>query len=245
MKDGKPSVDFIKNLGFDEIYDIVAFRIILDEISQCYEALGLIHSLWTPIDIKFKDYIGFPKSNMYQSLHTTVMGPTGERIELQIRTHDMDHVAKSGIAAHWSYKEGNPVDESVSEKFAWIQKLVDNQENFSNPSEFMENVRIDLFPDDVYVFTPRGEIKTLPRGATPVDFAYSVHTDVGHTCVACRLDNRFAPLNTPLYSGQTVEIVTSASSRPNPAWLNYVVTAKARANIRNYLKKPYPIIKCI
>ena len=153
-----------QDLPFEEIYDITAFRIILDTVPQCYEALGLIHSLWKPIDHKFKDYVGRPKSNMYQSLHTTVIGPYGERIEIQIRTWEMDKVANSGIAAHWSYKEGRRIDENVSNKFAWIQNLVENQENFRDPGEFLENVRMDLFPDEVYVFTPRGEIKTLPRG---------------------------------------------------------------------------------
>jgi GTP pyrophosphokinase len=152
-----------QNLPFEEIYDIIAFRIILDSISQCYEALGFIHAMWKPIDHKFKDYIARPKPNMYQSLHTTVIGPSGERIEIQIRTWDMDWVAKSGIAAHWSYKEGKRIDENVSNKFAWIQDLVENQENFRDPGEYLENVRIDLFQDEVYVFTPRGEIKTLPR----------------------------------------------------------------------------------
>ncbi|MGD9288501.1 MAG: RelA/SpoT family protein, partial [Desulfobacterales bacterium] len=165
-----------QNLPFEEIYDIIAFRIILDSISHCYEALGLIHSMWKPIDHKFKDYIARPKANMYQSLHTTVVGPFGERIEIQIRNWEMDRVAKSGIAAHWSYKEGKRIDENISEKFAWIQDLVDNQENFRDPGEFLENVRIDLFQDEVYVFTPRGEIKTLANGATTVDFAYMIHT---------------------------------------------------------------------
>jgi GTP pyrophosphokinase len=169
-----------QNLPFEEIYDIIAFRIILESISQCYEALGFIHSMWKPIDHKFKDYIARPKPNMYQSLHTTVVGPFGERIEIQIRTWDMDRVAKSGIAAHWSYKEGKRIDDNISKKFAWIQDLVENQENFRDPGEFLENVRIDLFQDDVYVFTPRGEIKTLPKGATSVDFAYMIHTDVGN-----------------------------------------------------------------
>jgi len=168
-----------QNLPFEEIYDIIAFRIVLDSISHCYEALGLIHSMWKPIDHKFKDYIARPKANMYQSLHTTVFGPFGERMEVQIRTWEMDRVAKSGIAAHWGYKEGKQVDERVSRMYSWIQEVVENQENFRDPGEFMENVRIDLFPDEVYVFTPRGEIKTLPKGATPVYFAYMIHSEVG------------------------------------------------------------------
>jgi len=161
-----------QNLSFEEVYDIVAFRIILDTIPQCYEVLGLIHSIWKPVAKKFKDYIGVPKPNMYQSLHTTAIGPFGERIEIQIRTRDMDKVATSGIAAHWSYKEGQGFDEKISQAFSWIQNLVENQEDFIDPDEFLENVRIDLFPDEVYAFTPQGDIKSLPRGATPIDFAY-------------------------------------------------------------------------
>ena len=225
-----------QDLTFDEVYDIIAFRIILDTIPQCYEALGLIHSLWRPIAYKFKDYIGFPKPNMYQSLHTTVMGPTGDRIELQIRTQDMDHVAKSGIAAHWSYKEGSRIDETVSKKFAWIQNLVENQENFSSPSEFMENVRIDLFPDDVYVFTPRGEIKTLPKGATPVDFAYLIHTEVGNQCSGAKVHGRMVPLQYELKTGDVVSIITSKNHHPSKDWLNFVKTVKARSRIRQWIK---------
>ncbi len=225
-----------QNLTFEEVYDIIAFRIILDTIPQCYEALGLIHSLWRPIAYKFKDYIGFPKPNMYQSLHTTVMGPTGERIELQIRTHEMDHVAKSGIAAHWSYKEGSQIDETVSKKFAWIQNLVENQENFSSPSEFMENVRIDLFPDDVYVFTPRGEIKTLPKGATPVDFAYLIHTEVGNQCSGAKVHGRMVQLQYELKTGDVVSIITSKNHHPSKDWLNFVKTVKARSRIRQWIK---------
>ncbi|MBC8247406.1 MAG: bifunctional (p)ppGpp synthetase/guanosine-3',5'-bis(diphosphate) 3'-pyrophosphohydrolase, partial [Deltaproteobacteria bacterium] len=225
-----------QNLTFEEVYDIIAFRIILDTIPQCYEALGLIHSLWRPIAYKFKDYIGFPKPNMYQSLHTTVMGPTGERIELQIRTHEMDHVAKSGIAAHWSYKEGSRIDETVSKKFAWIQNLVENQEDFSNPGEFMENVRIDLFPDDVYVFTPRGEIKTLPKGATPVDFAYLIHTEVGNQCSGAKVHGRMVPLQYELKTGDVVSIITSKKHNPSKDWLNFVKTVKARSRIRQWIK---------
>ncbi|MGD8837062.1 MAG: RelA/SpoT family protein, partial [Desulfobacteraceae bacterium] len=176
-----------QNLTFEEVYDIIAFRIILDTIPQCYEALGLLHSLWKPIAKKFKDYIGMPKPNMYQSLHTTVIGPYGERIEIQIRTKEMDRVAKSGIAAHWSYKEGENVDAKAAESFSWVQQLVENQANINDPKEFLENVRIDLFPDEVYVFTPHGDIKSLPKGATPVDFAYMIHSEVGQECVGAKV----------------------------------------------------------
>jgi GTP pyrophosphokinase len=225
-----------QNLPFEEIYDIIAFRIILDTVPQCYEALGHIHSLWKPIDHKFKDYIGRPKPNMYQSLHTTVIGPVGERIEIQIRTWEMDKVATSGIAAHWGYKEGRHLDENVSRKFAWIQNLVENQENFIDPGEFMENVRIDLFPDEAYVFTPRGEVKTLPRGATPVDFAYMIHTEVGNQCTGAKVNGRMVPLPYELKTGDIVEIVTSKNHHPSKDWLKFVKTVKARSKIRHWIK---------
>lgn len=225
-----------QNLPFEEIYDIIAFRIILDTVSQCYEALGLVHALWKPIDHKFHDYIGRPKTNMYQSLHTTVIGPFGERIEIQIRTWEMDKVANSGIAAHWSYKEGKRIDENISNKFAWIQNLVENQENFRDPAEFLENVRIDLFPDEVYVFTPRGEIKTLPRGATAVDFAYMIHTEVGNQCTGAKVNGRLMPLPHELETGDIVEIKTSKNSHPSKDWLKFVKTVKARSKIRHWIK---------
>ena len=225
-----------QNLPFEEIYDIIAFRIILNTVPQCYEALGLIHSLWKPIDHKFKDYIGRPKTNMYQSLHTTVIGPVGERIEIQIRTWEMDRVASSGIAAHWGYKEGKRLDEKASSKFAWIQNLIENQENFLDPGEFLENVRIDLFPDEVYVFSPHGEVKTLPRGATPVDFAYMIHSEVGNQCTGAKVNGRMVPLPYELKTGDIVEIVTSKNHHPSKDWLNFVKTVKARSKIRHWIK---------
>jgi GTP pyrophosphokinase len=225
-----------QNLSFEEVYDIIAFRIILDTIPQCYEALGLIHALWKPIAKKFKDYIGVPKPNMYQSLHTTVIGPYGERVEIQIRTHEMDRVAKSGIAAHWSYKEGGKVDETISRQFAWIQNLVENQADFGDPEEFLENVRIDLFPDEVYIFTPQGEIKSLPKGATPIDFAYLIHTEVGNQCVGAKVNGRMVPLKTRLNTGDIIEIVTAKGHQPSKDWLGFVKTVKARSRIRQWVK---------
>jgi len=225
-----------QNLDFEDVYDIIAFRIILDTIPHCYETLGLIHSLWKPIDIKFKDYISRPKPNMYQSLHTTVFGPFGERMEVQIRTWEMDRVAKSGIAAHWGYKEGKQVDERVSRMYSWIQEVVENQENFRDPGEFMENVRIDLFPDEVYVFTPRGEIKTLPKGATPVDFAYMIHSEVGDQCVGAKVNDRMVPLQYELQTGDVIEIITQKNHQPSKDWLKYVKTVKARSKIRQWIK---------
>ena len=225
-----------QNLPFEEVYDIIAFRIIFDTISDCYKALGLIHSLWKPVPKKIKDYIASPKPNMYRALHTTVIGPFGERIEIQIRTWEMDRVAKSGIAAHWSYKEGKDVDESISKKFAWIQNLVENQKIFRNPDEFLENVRIDLFPDEVYVFTPQGEIKSLPRGATPVDFAYQIHTEVGSQCTGAKVNGRIVPLKHELQTGNIVEIITTKNHHPSKDWLNFVKTVKARSRIRQWIK---------
>ncbi|MEA1900872.1 MAG: bifunctional (p)ppGpp synthetase/guanosine-3',5'-bis(diphosphate) 3'-pyrophosphohydrolase [Thermodesulfobacteriota bacterium] len=225
-----------QNLPFEEVYDIIAFRIILDTVSDGYKALGLIHSLWKPVPKKIKDYIASPKPNMYQALHTTVIGPFGERIEIQIRTWDMDKVAKSGIAAHWSYKEGKDVDESISKKFAWIQNLVENQKIFRNPDEFLENVRIDLFPDEIYVFTPNGEIKSLPRGATPVDFAYQIHTEVGSQCTGAKVNGRIVPLKHELQTGNIVDIITTKNHHPSKDWLNFVKTVKARSRIRQWIK---------
>jgi GTP pyrophosphokinase len=192
--------------------------------------------MWKPIDHKFKDYIARPKANMYQSLHTTVVGPFGERIEIQIRNWEMDRVAKSGIAAHWSYKEGKRIDENISEKFAWIQDLVDNQENFRDPDEFLENVRIDLFQDEVYVFTPRGEIKTLANGATTVDFAYMIHTEVGNQCTGAKVNGQLVPLVYQLKTGDIVEIITSKNHHPSKDWLKFVKTVKARSKIRQWIK---------
>ncbi len=224
-----------QNLDFNEIYDIVAFRVILDTVPQCYAAMGAIHSMWKPIYYKIKDYIGNPKPNMYQSIHTTVVGPKGERVEIQIRTNDMDNIAESGIAAHWSYKEGAKVDEGTGELFAWIRNLVENQENYSDPDEFLENVRIDLYPDQIYVFTPQGEIKTLPKKATPVDFAYMIHTEVGAKCSGAKVNGKLVPLAHKLKTGDTIEIVTSKDHTPSIDWLNFVKTVKARNKIRSWI----------
>jgi len=225
-----------QNLSFEEIFDIIAFRIILDTIPQCYEALGLVHSLWQPIDIKFKDYIGRPKPNMYQSLHTTVIGLLGERIEIQIRTLEMDKVANSGIAAHWSYKEGKSTDLKACQTYGWIQNLIENQKNIQNPDEFLENVRIDLFPDEVYVFSPRGEIKALPKGATPVDFAYVIHSEIGDQCAGAKVNGRMVPLHYQLETGHTVEIIVSKNAHPSKDWLNFVKSVRARSRIRQWIK---------
>jgi GTP diphosphokinase / guanosine-3',5'-bis(diphosphate) 3'-diphosphatase len=225
-----------QNLEFEDVYDVIAFRIILETIPQCYEALGIVHALWRPVPKKFKDYIGVPKPNMYQSLHTTVIGPYGERIEIQIRTREMDQVAASGIAAHWSYKEGSHPDEKITKKFSWIQNIIENQENIRDPDEFLENVKIDLFPEEIYVYTPKGEIKSLPRGATPVDFAYMIHSEVGNQCVGAKVDGRMVPLKHTLVTGNSVEIITQKNHHPSKDWLNFVKTVKARARIRQWVK---------
>jgi GTP pyrophosphokinase len=225
-----------QNLEFEEVYDIIAFRVILDTVSQCYEAMGHIHAMWKPIHYKIKDYIAVPKPNRYQSLHTTVIGPYGERVEIQIRTQEMDKVAESGIAAHWSYKEGSPVDEKTGETFAWIRNLVDNQEDSKDPDEFLENVRIDLYSDEIYVFTPNGEIKTLPKGATPVDFAYLIHSEVGAQCTGAKVNGKLVPLPHVLSNGDTVEIITTKGHQPSSDWLNFVKTVKARTKIRQVIR---------
>lgn len=226
-----------QNLEFDEIYDIIAFRIIVDNVAQCYAALGHVHAQWKPIPTKIKDYIAVPKPNMYQSLHTTVIGPYGERMEIQIRTRQMDLVAKFGIAAHWSYKEGKTRGINTENTFAWIHNLVENQKNFGNPEEFLENVRIDLFPDEVFVFTPQGEVKSLPKGATPVDFAYLIHTEVGNECTGAKVNGRLVPLQYELKTGDSVEILTTKGHQPSKDWLNFVKTVKAKSRIRQWIRK--------
>lgn len=224
-----------ENLDINQLYDLIAFRVIVQEVEQCYEALMHIHALWKPIPGKFTDYIHLPKDNGYQSLHTKVIGPYGERIEVQIRTEEMHQVAEEGIASHWQYKEGQGVDESDAKKFRWIRQLLESQK-VQDPKEFLESVRIDLFPDEVYVFTPQGQVKILPKGATPIDFAYAVHTEVGHRCVGARVNKKMVPLRTPLQNGDVVEIITSASHQPSKDWLKIVKTSKAKNRIRQWLK---------
>lgn len=227
-----------KHLSFNNILDVYALRVLVDSVDDCYRVLGIVHNLFKPIPGRFKDYIAIPKSNGYQSLHAALYGPHGIPMEVQVRTIEMDKFAESGIAAHWLYKSPDEKGEIAAHARArdWLTGILEMQQNAGDSLEFLENVKVDLFHDEVYVYTPDGDIMKLPRNATPVDFAYAVHTDIGNHCVAAKLDHSFAPLNTPLYSGQTVEVVTSPSSRPNAAWLNYVVTAKARSNIRNFLK---------
>jgi len=227
-----------KRKSFSEIMDVYGFRLITENVDACYRALGIMHNLYKPIPGKFKDYIAIPKANGYQSLHTVLKGQRGVPIEIQIRTEAMEAMANNGIAAHWLYKSDSDGFTNTSQTRAreWMKSLLEIQKNSGDSMEFIESVKIDLFPDEVYVFTPKGRIFTLPMGATAVDFAYAVHTDVGNTCVAARVDNRLAPLSLPLTTGQTVDIVTAPGARPNPAWLNFVITSKARTNIRHFLK---------
>ena len=226
-----------KKASFAEITDVFAFRVITEDIDSCYRVMGALHRTYKPVPQRFKDYIGIPKVNGYQSLHTTLFGPFGVPLEVQIRTRDMNNVADNGVAAHWIYKSaGVEVNEAQMRAREWVQRLLEIQSSTRNSLEFIENVKIDLFPDEVYVFTPKGHIMELPKGATPVDFAYSVHSDVGNHCVAAKVNRRLVPLSVPLTNGQTVEIITTPGARPNPGWLNFVVTGKARSNIRNFLK---------
>jgi len=228
----------VKSKSFSEIMDVFAFRIIVGSIDNCYRVLGAVHNLYKPVPGHFKDYIAIPKANGYQSLHTVLFGMHGVPIEIQIRTEEMEEMANNGIAAHWLYKSAGSDAASPGHSRArqWVQGLLEMQQRAGNSLEFIENMKIDLFPDEVYVFTPKGNILALPNRATAVDFAYAVHTDIGNSCVACRIDRTLAPLSTELQSGQTVEIITAPRAHPNPTWLSFIVTAKARTNIRHFLK---------
>ncbi len=227
-----------KRIPFSEIMDVYAFRVIVDSVDSCYRVLGAVHNLYKPVPERFKDYIAIPKSNGYQSLHTTLFGPYGVPIEIQIRTEEMHAMAESGIASHWLYKSDEGiVNRTHLRAQEWLKNLLEMQQSTGNSLEFIENVKIDLFPDEVYVFTPKGKILELPHGASVVDFAYTIHTDIGDTCVAAKINRRLSPLSTQLANGQTVEIITSPGARPNPAWLNFVVTGKARSGIKHYLKR--------
>jgi GTP pyrophosphokinase len=226
-----------KKLSFKELTDVFGVRILTESVDDCYRVLGVMHNLYKPLPGKFKDYLAIPKTNGYQSLHSSLFGPHGVSIEVQIRTAEMDYFAESGIAAHWIYKEGETSTTSAQGRaLEWLKNLLEMQQKSGSSQEFLESVKVDLFPDEIYVFTPKGDIKKLPRGATVVDFAYAVHTDVGNTCVAARIDHHMSPLGSRLYNGQTIEIISSESSRPHPSWLDFVITAKARTNIRHFLK---------
>ncbi|MCB1926879.1 MAG: bifunctional (p)ppGpp synthetase/guanosine-3',5'-bis(diphosphate) 3'-pyrophosphohydrolase [Rhodocyclaceae bacterium] len=226
-----------KNLSFSQVLDIYGFRVIVRDVPTCYLAMGALHGLYKPVPGKFKDYIAIPKGNGYQSLHTTLIGPFGTPVEVQIRTQEMHHIAESGVASHWLYKEDERTLSELQHKtHSWLQSLLELQSTSGEATEFLEHVKIDLFPGEVYVFSPRGKIFSMPRGSTPVDFAYAVHTDVGNRCVACRVNGELMPLRTELRNGDQVEIITAAHASPNPAWLSYARTGKARSQIRHFLK---------
>ncbi len=231
-----------KNLAFSEIMDVYGFRVVTKNIGDCYRLLGVVHSIFTPVPGRFKDYIAIPKSNGYQSLHTTLFGPYGVPIEIQLRTEAMEKVAENGIAAHWLYKEEGYVFESLREESRmqdWLQKVRDMQERAGSSFEFIENMKIDLFPDEVYVFTPSGDIIELPRGATVVDFAYAVHTEIGNHCVGAKINRKLVPLSQELMNGQTIEVMTDSTAKPSATWLNFVVTGRAKSGIKYFLKNQY------
>ena len=227
-----------QHINFDEVYDLTAFRVILesDKDKDCYEALSVVHALWKPVPGRFKDYIAMPKANHYQSLHTTVIGPYGERVEIQIRTRPMHDWAESGIASHWRYKEGRAFSSDEDDQIKKLRELLDAQQEIENPREFMSNLKVALFPEEVYVFTPDGDVRSFPKGATPIDFAYSIHTDIGNKCIGAKVNRNIVPLKYQLKNGDTVEIITQAGHHPSKDWLKFVVTSRAIAKIRNWVK---------
>jgi len=230
----------IQNIDFEQIHDVIAFRVIVQDVAHCYETLGLVHSLWKPVPGRFKDFIAIPKPNMYQSLHTTVIGPRAERIEIQIRTQEMHKIAEEGVAAHWAYKEGKRGEAPSAKdaaKFGWLRQLLEWQRDLTDPTEFLETVKVDLFADEVFVFTPKGDVKSLPRGATPLDFAYAVHSEVGEHTVGAKVNGKIVPLRSKLKNGDTVEILTSPTSHPSKDWLGFVKTSRAQTRIRSFIRQ--------
>ena len=225
-----------ENLLYDQIFDLVGFRVLVDTVTDCYAALGVVHASWKPVPARFKDYIALPKNNMYQSLHTTVIGLYGERVEVQIRTHEMHRVAEFGVAAHWKYKGGQAVGAAEAQRFAWLRQLLEWQQNVSDPQEFLGSVKEDLFSDEVFVFTPKGDVLNFPEGASVIDFAYRIHSEVGHHCAGARVNGRLVPLRYRLRNGDTVEIVTTTNQTPSKDWLNHVKTSRAKARIRGWLR---------
>ncbi|MEW6435503.1 MAG: bifunctional (p)ppGpp synthetase/guanosine-3',5'-bis(diphosphate) 3'-pyrophosphohydrolase [Myxococcota bacterium] len=226
-----------QGIEFEQVPDVIAFRIITDDLPHCYGALGLIHQMWKPVPGRFKDFIAIPKPNMYQSLHTTVIGPLSERIEIQIRTQEMHRVAEEGIAAHWAYKEGKSELTRDAEKFAWLRQLLEWQQDLKDPKEFLDTVKVDLFTDEVFVFTPRGDVRSLPRGATPVDFAFAIHSAVGEKCVGAKVNGKIVPLRYKLKNGDQVEVLTSPQAHPSKDWLTFVKTSRAQQKIRGFIKQ--------
>ncbi|MFN8792105.1 MAG: RelA/SpoT family protein [Bdellovibrionales bacterium] len=225
-----------RNIDYEQVYDVLAFRVLVESVPECYEVLGYIHSIWKPIPGRFKDFIAMPKANNYQSLHTTVIGPGGERIEIQIRTRDMHLIAERGIAAHWKYKEKSASAKTEAQA-KWLRELVQWHQNVRNPEEFLDTVKTDLFESEIYVFTPNGDVREFPEGATPVDFAYSIHSDLGNSCVGARINGKMVPLKYRMQNGDTVEVITSKTQTPSKDWLKFVVTSKAKSKIRQYVKE--------
>lgn len=225
-----------RNIDYEQVHDVLAFRVLVSTVGECYAVLGHVHSLWKPIPGRFKDFIAMPKANNYQSLHTTVIGPGGERIEIQIRTHDMHLIAEKGIAAHWRYKEQKSAGQ-ISDKFTWLRDLVSMHQQVGSGGEFLETVKTDLFDSEIYVFTPKGDVREFPEGATPIDFAYSIHTDVGNSCTGARVNGKIVPLKHKLQNGDTIEVLTSKTQRPSKDWLKFCVTTKAKSKIRLYVKE--------
>ncbi|MEJ7731021.1 MAG: bifunctional (p)ppGpp synthetase/guanosine-3',5'-bis(diphosphate) 3'-pyrophosphohydrolase [Polyangiaceae bacterium] len=223
---------------FDQVYDVIAFRVNVESVADCYATLGVIHSQWTPVPGRFKDYVALPKPNMYQSLHTTVIGPGRERIEIQIRTHEMHRVAEQGIAAHWKYKERNSggVDPKDAARFGWLRQLMEFQKELKDPAEFLESVKVDLFQDEVYVFTPKGDVRVFPRGSTPIDFAFAIHSEVGEHCSGARVNGAIVPLRYKLRNGDVVEVMQNPAQHPSKDWLDFVVSSRARSRVRSYLR---------
>ncbi len=222
---------------FDKVYDVIAFRCVVESVADCYACLGVIHSQWTPVPGRFKDYVALPKPNMYQSLHTTVIGPGSERVEIQIRTHEMHRVAEQGIAAHWKYKErSGGIDPRDAARFGWLRQLMEFQKELKDPAEFLESVKVDLFQDEVYVFTPKGDVRVFPRGSTPIDFAYAIHSQVGDHCSGARVNGSIVPLRYKLRNGDVVEVMTKPDQTPSKDWLDFVVSGRARSRIRTFLR---------
>jgi len=228
-----------RQLPFEEIYDLLAIRVIVDRVEECYFVLGIVHNLYTPVQARFKDYIATPKSNFYQSLHTTVIGPDGKMVEIQIRTKEMNRTAEEGIAAHWLYKEGKKTEDELGKHLSWLRQVIEEQQDTKDPSEFMENLRVELFQDEVFVFTPKGDLFKLPVDSTPVDFAFAVHTDVGFHCLGAKVNGKMVPLDYKLQSGNNVEILTSPNQKPNRDWIKFVKTSKARSKIKRWLKDSF------
>jgi len=225
-----------QGIPFEDVYDVLGVRVLVGTVAECYEALGLIHSVWKPIQSRIKDFIAMPKANMYQSLHTTVFGPGGGRIEIQIRTREMDFIANEGIAAHWRYKDGSQISERDGEKLSWLRQLLEWQKELKDPKEFLQSVKIDLYPEDVYVFTPKGEVKRFPVGATPLDFAYSVHTQLGNQCIGAKVNGKIVPLRYKLNSGDVIEILRSSKQHPSKDWLRIAKTSRAKTKIKSWLR---------